>query len=168
MLTHVTDRHVMTLPLLVPTWYTIFYINSTKLNASTCFEHHPPIFRRSMSLIIHVCSHWYSHSLQVVVLCTCWSESPFTKCTRRPPAENENTRGYNVVSPCCHHVEFLESLCLKPEFQHIFTYFFSWYATSIMYHDLWVLQPFSVNYCITVFLVHRLATGLLRKLPINL
>ena len=24
------------------------YINSTKLNASTCFGHHPPILRRSM------------------------------------------------------------------------------------------------------------------------
>ena len=31
------------------------YINSTKLNASTCFGHHPPILRRSMSLIIHAC-----------------------------------------------------------------------------------------------------------------
>jgi hypothetical protein len=37
-----------------------------------------------------------------------------------------------------------------------------------MYHDLWVLQPFSVKYYITVFLVHMLATGLLRKLPISL
>jgi len=30
-----------------------------------------------------------------------------------------------------------------------------------MYHDLWMLQPFCVNYYITVFLVHMLATGLL-------
>ena len=28
------------------------YINSTKLNASTCFGHHPPILRRSMSLTL--------------------------------------------------------------------------------------------------------------------
>jgi hypothetical protein len=73
-----------------------------------------------------------------------------------------------IVSLCCHHAELLQSLSLKPEFQHIFTYFFSWYATSIMYHELWVLQPFSVNYYITIFLVHVLATGLLRKLPISL
>ena len=51
------------------------YINSTKLNASTCFGHHPPILRRSMSLIIHVCSLWCSRSLQVAVLCTCWRET---------------------------------------------------------------------------------------------
>ena len=44
------------------------YINYIKLNASTCFEHHPLILRRSMSLIIHVCSLQYSHSLQVAVL----------------------------------------------------------------------------------------------------
>jgi len=47
------------------------YIDYIKLNASICFERHPPIFRRSMSLIEHVCSLWYSHSLQVAVLCTC-------------------------------------------------------------------------------------------------
>ena len=57
------------IPLLIPTWYTIFiYI---KLSSSTCFERHPLIFRRSMMLIVHVCSLWYSHSLQVAVLCTC-------------------------------------------------------------------------------------------------
>jgi len=43
------------------------YINYLKLNASTSFERHPPILRRSMSLIVHVCSLWYSHSLQVVM-----------------------------------------------------------------------------------------------------
>jgi len=59
------------IPLLIPTWYTIFYINYIKLNSSTCFEHHPLIFRRSMMLIVHVCSLWYSHSLQVAILCTC-------------------------------------------------------------------------------------------------
>ena len=47
------------------------YINYIKLNASTCFERHSPILRRSMSLIVRVCSLWYSHSLQVAVLCTC-------------------------------------------------------------------------------------------------
>ena len=47
------------------------YINYIKLNASTCFERHPPILRRSVSLIVHVCSLWDSHSLQVAVLCTC-------------------------------------------------------------------------------------------------
>jgi len=47
------------------------YINYIKLNASTCFERHPPILRWSMSLIVHVCNLWYSHSLQVAVLCTC-------------------------------------------------------------------------------------------------
>ena len=47
------------------------YINYIKLNASTCFGRHPPILRRSVSLIIHVCSLWYSHSLQVAVLYTC-------------------------------------------------------------------------------------------------
>ena len=67
------------------------YIHYIRLNASTCFERHPPILRRSMSLIVHVCNLWYSHSLQVAVLCTC-------KCTRRPPAEDENTRG-------CIHVQ---------------------------------------------------------------
>ena len=64
------------------------YINYIKLSSSTCFEHHPLILRRSVMLIVHVCSLWYSHSLQ----------SPFSKCTRRPPAENENTRG-------CIHVQ---------------------------------------------------------------
>ena len=60
------------LPLLIPTWYTIFfYINYITLSSSTCFERHPLIFRRSMMLIVHVCSLWYSHSLQVAVLCTC-------------------------------------------------------------------------------------------------
>jgi len=47
------------------------YINYIKLNASKCFERHPLIFRRSMSLIVHLCSLRYSHSLQVAVLCTC-------------------------------------------------------------------------------------------------
>jgi len=37
------------------------YINYIELNASACFERHPPILRRSMSLIVHVCSLWYSH-----------------------------------------------------------------------------------------------------------
>ena len=46
------------------------YINYIKLNSSTCFERHPPILRRSMSLIVPVRSLWYSHSLQVAVLCT--------------------------------------------------------------------------------------------------
>jgi len=67
------------------------YINYIKLNASTCFERHPLILRRSMSLIARVCSLWYSHSLQVAVLNpACFVE--------RPPAENENTRG-------CTHVQ---------------------------------------------------------------
>jgi len=48
-----------------------FYINYIKLSSSTCFECHPLIFRRSMMLTVHVCSLWYSHSLQVAVLCTC-------------------------------------------------------------------------------------------------
>jgi len=48
-----------------------FYINYIKLSSSTCFERHPLIFRRSMMLIVHVCSLWYSHSPQVAVLCTC-------------------------------------------------------------------------------------------------
>ena len=48
-----------------------FYINYIKLSSSTCFERHPLIFRRSMMLTVHVCSLWYSHSLQVAVLCTC-------------------------------------------------------------------------------------------------
>ena len=47
------------------------YINYIKLNAFTCFGRHPPILRRSMSLIVHLCSLWYSYSLQVAVLCTC-------------------------------------------------------------------------------------------------
>ena len=47
----------------------IFYINYIKLSSSTCFERHPLIFRRSMMLIVHVCSLWYSHSLQVA---SCW------------------------------------------------------------------------------------------------
>ena len=50
---------------------TIFYINYIKLSSSTCFERHPLIFRRSMMLIVHVRSLWYSHFLQVAVLCTC-------------------------------------------------------------------------------------------------
>ena len=38
-----------------------FYINYIKLSSSTCFERQPLIFRRSMILIVHVCSLWYSH-----------------------------------------------------------------------------------------------------------
>ena len=53
------------IPLLIPTWYTIFYINYIKLSSSTCFERHPLIFRRPMMLIVHVCSVWYSHSVKV-------------------------------------------------------------------------------------------------------
>ena len=53
------------IPLLIPTWYTIFYIYYIKLSSSTCFERHPPIFRRSMMLIV---------------------QSSLSKCTRRPPA----------------------------------------------------------------------------------
>ena len=45
-----------------------FYI---KLSSSTCFERHPLTFRRSVMLTVRVCSLWYSHSLQVAVLCTC-------------------------------------------------------------------------------------------------
>jgi len=48
-----------------------FYINYIKLWSSICFERHPLIFRSSMMLIVHVCSLWYSYSLQVAVLCTC-------------------------------------------------------------------------------------------------
>ena len=52
------------------------YINYIKLNASTCFERHPPILRRSISLIVHVCSLWYSHSVKVnycfIVLGICY------------------------------------------------------------------------------------------------
>ena len=51
--------------------HNFFYINYIKLGSSTSFERHPLIFRRSMMLIVHVCSLWYSHSLQVAVLCTC-------------------------------------------------------------------------------------------------
>ena len=51
--------------------HNFFYINYIKLSSSTCFERHPLIFRRSMMLIVHVWSLWYSHSLQVVVLRTC-------------------------------------------------------------------------------------------------
>jgi len=40
------------IPLLIPTWYTIFYINYIKLSSSTCFERHPLIFRRSMILTL--------------------------------------------------------------------------------------------------------------------
>jgi len=52
------------IPLLIPTWYTIFYINYMKLSSFTCFERHPLILRRSIMLTVHVCSLWYSHSLQ--------------------------------------------------------------------------------------------------------
>jgi len=45
------------IPLLIPTWYTIFYINYIKLSSPTCFERHPLIFRRSMMLIVHVCKY---------------------------------------------------------------------------------------------------------------
>jgi hypothetical protein len=83
-------------PLLFPTWCTILSILQT-IYASTCFGRHPPIFRRSLLLIIQLCRLWCSHSLQVAVLCTCWRESSFNKCTRRLPAENDNTRGYIIV-----------------------------------------------------------------------
>ena len=42
-----------------------FYINYIKLSSSTCFERHPLIFRRSIMLIVHVCSLWYYHSVKV-------------------------------------------------------------------------------------------------------
>ena len=52
-------------------WYQLdtqfFYINYIKLGSSTCFEHHPLIFRRSMMLIAHVCCLWYSHSVKVAI-----------------------------------------------------------------------------------------------------
>jgi len=51
--------------------HNFFYINYIKLSSSTFFERHPLIFRGPMMLIVHVCSLWYSHSLQVAVLCTC-------------------------------------------------------------------------------------------------
>jgi len=70
------------IPLLIPTWYKIFYINYIKLSSSTCFECHPLIFRRSMMLIVHVCSLWYSHSVKV----------------NNSLLQNENTRG-------CIHVQ---------------------------------------------------------------
>ena len=69
--TYAVGAYCSIFPLLIPTWYTIFYINYLKLSSSTCFERHPLIFRRSTMLIVHVCSLWYSHSLQVAVLCTC-------------------------------------------------------------------------------------------------
>ena len=53
-----------------------FYINYIKLSSSTCFERHPLLFRRSMMLIVHVCSLWYSHSVKVnyffIVLGICY------------------------------------------------------------------------------------------------
>ena len=51
------------------------YTNYIKLSSSTCFERHPLIFRRSVTLIVHVRSLWHSHSLQVAVLCTCKGET---------------------------------------------------------------------------------------------
>ena len=45
--------------------HNFFYINYIKLSSSTCFERHPFIFRRSMMLIVHVCSLWYSHFVKV-------------------------------------------------------------------------------------------------------
>jgi len=50
-----------------------FYVNYIKLSSSTCFERHPLSFRRSIMLIVHVCSLWYS--LQVAVFCTCKGET---------------------------------------------------------------------------------------------
>ena len=44
------------------------YINSVKLNTSTCFGVHPPILRRSMSLIIQVCSLWCSRIIKDIDL----------------------------------------------------------------------------------------------------
>ena len=65
----------ISIPLLIPTWYTIFNINYIKLSSSTCFERHPLIFR-SMILIVHVCSLWYSHSVKAnycfIVLGICY------------------------------------------------------------------------------------------------
>ena len=46
------------------------YVNYIKLKASTCFGRHPPILRRSMSLILHVCSLWYSRGCIQVQLTT--------------------------------------------------------------------------------------------------
>jgi hypothetical protein len=59
--------------LLFPTWYTILSVLQI-IYASTCFGRHPPILRRSLLLIIQLCSLRRSHSLQVAVLCTCWKE----------------------------------------------------------------------------------------------
>jgi hypothetical protein len=72
-----------------------------------------------------------------------------------------------TVLPSC-RVTWALKMYLKPEFKHIFTYFFSWYAISIMYHGRWVSQPFSMNYYVSVFQVHMLATGLLRILLISI
>ena len=53
-----------------------FYVNYIKLSSFTCFKRHPLIFRRSVMLIVHVCSLWYSHSVKVnycfIVLGICY------------------------------------------------------------------------------------------------
>ena len=68
---------VRLITLLIPTWCTIFHINYIQLSSSTCFERHSLILRRSVVLIVHVCSLWYSHSVKVnycfIVLGICYN-----------------------------------------------------------------------------------------------
>ena len=55
---------------IIPTWYTIFYINYIELSSSTYFERHPLIFRRSMMLIVHVCRMYTEWEYQRLHTCT--------------------------------------------------------------------------------------------------
>jgi hypothetical protein len=53
------------IPLLIPTWYTIF-VDYIRLGFLTCFERHPLIFRRS---VIQWCKLYMSAASGIVLLC---------------------------------------------------------------------------------------------------
>jgi len=84
--------------LLLPTWYTnflFFHIYCIKLNSSTCFEHNPPIIRRSTTQIVHtqplVSSLSVSNRLVQPLRKDC--QSFLSGCTRRSLTESDDTRG---------------------------------------------------------------------------
>jgi len=88
------------------------YINYIKLNASTCFARHLPILRRSMSLIVHVCSLWYSHSLQVVT-CREWEYQRLHTCTINPLNAELNPICYLLALLGAHHFLHVSRIRVK-------------------------------------------------------
>jgi len=79
----------------------LIYLHIHSLKSSTCFEHYPTHLQEVYVVIVYICSLWYHHCLQVIVLCTGAQDSHLQRVTipeaayiyiqlrRRPPEDEQ-------------------------------------------------------------------------------